>query len=207
MGQIFVSHSARDSELVSFFAKCASGTRVKLVFEEFESIIAGRISGERIRADIKTSSAVFVLLSSHVAQIPHTRDWVVWECGVAHNKDTWVFEPSETELLSVITPILRHYVLFSMNRAWFAYVRKIIESYDDSAILPSIAAGAAAGALAGGVGAVLGGVAAALAASPVRRRPPGLPVNCPSCRSSYQLHYPEGLRFFRCPVCNMRLRF
>jgi hypothetical protein len=38
MAQIFVSHSAKDKELVSFLSKAFSSTNVKAVFEEFEAI-------------------------------------------------------------------------------------------------------------------------------------------------------------------------
>src|SRR6266702_4443638 len=109
MAQIFVSHSERDRSFVDFFSRVAARTKVRFVFEELEKLIAGSVSAAKIRADIESSNAVFLLLSRHVQEIPHTRDWVVWESGVGHNKDIWVFEPySDQGRISVVTPFLRH---------------------------------------------------------------------------------------------------
>ena len=41
MAQIFVSHSAKDKELVAFLSKAFAATPVKAVFEEFEAILRG----------------------------------------------------------------------------------------------------------------------------------------------------------------------
>ena len=43
MAQIFVSHSAKDAELVGFLAKAGAGTKVRLVFEEFEGELGGEL--------------------------------------------------------------------------------------------------------------------------------------------------------------------
>src|SRR2546425_1136270 len=113
MGQNFVLHNARDTPLVGFFSKLGTRTKLKLIFEELERILAGSVSAAQIRADITASNAVFLLLSRHVQALPHTRDWVVWESGVAHNRDIWVFETySDCGKISVVTPHLRHLVVF-----------------------------------------------------------------------------------------------
>ena len=39
MAQIFVSHSAKDKELVSFLSSAFAPTQVRVVFEEFEAIL------------------------------------------------------------------------------------------------------------------------------------------------------------------------
>jgi hypothetical protein len=53
MAQIFISHSAKDSELVSFFAKANAGTKVRLVFEEFEKIMNGSVALLQVTNDIR----------------------------------------------------------------------------------------------------------------------------------------------------------
>ncbi len=213
MAQIFVSHSKRDQDLVGFFSSAFAGTKVKAVFEEFEKILTGEITSPKVMQDIENSNAVFVILSQNVQKIPHTRDWVVWETGIAKNKDIWVFEPySQLDSISVVTPYLRHYVIFSMTEDWFGYIRNIIESYDDSHILPTVLTGAGIGAALAEEdkvgGAFLGGIGGAIAGHVLFgksiERPRGWDIVCSNCRSSYNAHIPQEM-VFRCPVCNTHL--
>ena len=41
MAQIFVSHSAKDRDLVALLSRAFAATKVKGVFEEFEAILNG----------------------------------------------------------------------------------------------------------------------------------------------------------------------
>jgi hypothetical protein len=222
MAQVFVSHSKLDSDLVNFFNNAFFNTGVMPVFEEFEAILGGTVTPSKVIGDIKSSNAVFVVLSRNVHGIPHTRDWVVWETGVANNRDIWVFEPySQLGSISIVIPYLRHYVIYDTVSEHLAYIKKIIESYDDSHLLPTMikwgSAGAglgaalherdrAKGATVGGLGAAfLGGLVAKKAKS--EERPTGIDVMCIDCNSSFSLHIPEGMNSFRCPVCNVFLGF
>jgi hypothetical protein len=206
MAQIFVSHSAKDSELVNFFARAGAGTKVRLVFEELERILNGSIAPLQVANDIKESQAVFVVLSLNVQAISHTRDWVVWETGVASesNKDIWVFERlSENGQISVVTPRLRHYVVYEPNDSFFAYFRKIIESYDDSHVLGTMLVSAGLGALvAASGGAVLAGLAGLALSDKAAGRPMPVQRQCARCASAYHVHLPQGVDKSRCPVCN-----
>jgi hypothetical protein len=215
VAQIFISHSAKDTELVSFLSQAFASTQVKGVFEEFEAILKGPTNAKRIANDIRQSNAVFVLLSSNVEQLKHTRDWVGWECGVAAatalqtNKDVWVLEPvADLEKLSIVVPHFRHYVGFDPKESkWQGYLTQIIGSYDDSHFLKAISLGAATGGVIGeGVGALWGaGAGLLLAAMTSNTRPAGLPIHCPQCSSSYSVHLDQPR--MRCPVCNSRLVF
>lgn len=208
MAQIFVSHSARDTALVDFFSRIGARSKVRLVFEEIEKLVTGSVNSPTIRADIEASSAVFLLLSKHVQSIPHTRDWIVWESGVGHNKDIWVFENhSDHGQISVVIPFLRHYVLFRPIDLHFPYLSQVVvASYDDSGVLPAMAAAGGLGAAFGGGGALVGALADAVLADPARSRPPGRPITCQLCMSSYAIHLPQGTTIFRCPVCNRFLQ-
>lgn len=207
MAQIFVSHSARDTALVDFFSRIGARSNVRLVFEEIEKLVTGSVNAPKIRRDIEASSAIFLLLSKHVQSIPHTRDWIVWESGVGHNKDIWVFENhSDHGQISVVIPFLRHYVLFQPIDLHFPYLNQVVASYDDSGVLPAMAAAGGLGAAFGGGGALLGALAGAALANPARSRPPGLQITCQLCMSSYAIHLPQGVATFRCPVCNQRLQ-
>jgi hypothetical protein len=106
-----------------------------------------------------------VILSQHVNRLPFTRDWVVLENGIAKNKDIWVFEPCrEFGTINVVTPFVKHYVLFDTIDSHLAYLMQIVRSYDDSHVLPTFLAAAGLGALlvpkdrttGGGVAAIAG---------------------------------------------------
>lgn len=219
MAQIFVSHSGKDLELVSFLSKAFSSTNVKAIFEEFEALFAGPANAARIANNIRQSNAVFVLLGKQVEELRHTRDWIGWESGFAAapagetNKDIWVLEPiTEADRLSVVIPHLRHYVCFDpSDERWQGYLTQIITSYDDSHFLKAMSGGAVAGAalapkeeLWGGmaVGALSGMLLAAFSSS---TRPPGAPFRCPKCLSVYAVHLCANR--MRCPVCNSRWQF
>ena len=219
MAQIFVSHSKRDKDLVDFFSNAFATTKVKAIFEEFEKILAGEITSCRVVQDIENSKALFVVLSQNVHDIPHTRDWVVWETGIAKNKDIWVFEPySQFGSIAIVTPYLRHYVIFGSTQDWLGYIRRIIESYDDSHTLLTVLltglTGAGIGAALSGKdkagGAAAGGIGGTIAGLTIsdrsKKRPMGLNIVCVNCHSSYNIHTSQGMNSFRCPVCNNFLK-
>lgn len=215
MAQIFISHSQQDEEFKSLFLKAFSGTHVTSIFEEFERIMKSQITRDDVARDVENSRAVFVILSENVEKLRHTRDWIVFETGVAKNRDVWVFEPyPEYGRISVIVPSVRNYVVFDVNDSWIGYTRRIIESYDDSQTLPTVLATGGLGALIGaalskkdkGAGAVLGGIGGALIGAAISdkssSRPLGLPINCVNCGSVYNVHLPQGMDKIRCPICN-----
>ena len=207
MAQIFISHSKKDKDLRGFFSNAFAGTKVKAIFEEFEKTFKSKVTSEQIAKDIENSKAVFVILSQSVQNISHTRDWVGWEAGVAKGRDIWVFEPySQLGKISVAIPYLRHYVIFDTNDSWLGYIRTIIESYDDSHVLPTILATGGVGALLAERdkigGAALGVLAGLFMSDKSKERPTGIGVICSECSSSYNVHIPQGIDIFRCPVCN-----
>ncbi len=222
MAQIFVSHSSRDRDLRDFFSNAFAGTKVKAVFEEFEKFPIGKtdkITVSKVSADIESSNAVFVILSQNVQNIPHTRDWVIWETGVAKNKDIWVFEPyQQLGKISVVIPYLRHYVMFGTTNYWLGYIRRIIESYDDSHTLSTVLLTSLTGAMIGAAlgkkdkagGAALGGIGGVIAglanADKSKERPIGLKTLCVKCHSTYNIHIPQRRNIFRCPACNNLLK-
>lgn len=92
---------------------------------------------------------------------------------------------------------------------------EIIESYDDSQTLPTVLVTGGLGALVGsalseeedaGAGAVLGGIGGAILGAMMsdksKGRPIGLPIECVSCNSIYNVHITQGMKTIRCPICN-----
>src|ERR1700758_4772256 len=110
MAQIFVSHSQQDKEFIHFFLEAFAGTKVKPHLEELEREPPTGVTASQIAQDIQASNALFVLLSENVQQGPHTRDWIVWECGAAINKEIWLFEPTASlGRIRVVVPRFNHY--------------------------------------------------------------------------------------------------
>lgn len=210
MAKIFISHSKQDKGIKSFFLEAFAGTYVKPHLEELEKPVPTGVTAAKIEKDIFQSNALFVLLSANVTQLKHTRDWITWECGRAANKHVWVFEPVETVgNVDVVIPKIDHYVVYEQTEVWREEIRSLIDTVDDSHILPLVATGASTGAIISqkdrGTGAFVGalaGLAAAMlkdAATP----PKGIMISCAQCGSVYKVYSFGDLR---CPVCNWRYR-
>jgi hypothetical protein len=206
MAQIFVSHSRKDTEIIHFLLESFAGTKVKPHLEELERETPSGVTAQKIEWDIQSSNAVFVVLSENVEKLSHTRDWINWECGSAKNKEVWVFEPFESlGDIGVVVPRFNHYVLFERTDEWRKYLLSIIDSYDDSHVIPALSAAVGGGALLSekdrGFGAGVG-LALGLGALMLRDKfkPAfGVAVRCWNCCSNYRVHRYGN---FRCAVCN-----
>ncbi len=204
MAQIFVSHSADDKEIKGFFGTIFAITNVKAIYKEIGGFSTPE-AGLDIQNDIQHSKAIFVLLGPNVQRIRHTRDWVVWESAIASpmHKDIWVFEPHERlGEIDVIIPHVDHYMVYQQTKDYQEYIRQIIESYDDSQVLPTALVGAALWQLTEKT--LLDAfLIDALIADPSEKRPRGVPIKCPKCQVSHRLHtLHTHLDTIRCPACN-----
>lgn len=209
MAKIFLSHSGCDEDIKNFFLQAFAGTNVKPLFEEFEQEIPTGLNARKIEADIQSSNAVFALLSENTENLKHTRDWIGWECGKATNKEIWLFEPAETMgRISLVVPTVDHYVVYQRTDEYRKIIRGLISNYDDTHVLPVLAASAASGAMinsedrSGGawIGTLVG--LAGLAVHSIAKQRIGFPIKCIRCHSIYKI-YQIGI--FRCPVCNNML--
>lgn len=208
MAQIFISHSKQDKDNIHFILEAFAGTKVKPHLEEFENAPPTGITATKIENDIQSSNAIFVLLSKNVELLKHTRDWIVWECGIGKNKDIWLFEPSDQlGKISVVVPHYNHYVLFERTEDWRRYILSLIASYDDSHVLPTLSATTGGGALLNekdrGAGAAVGFAAGLVGLLLHNMTKPsfGIDVRCWNCSSNYKLH---NYGYFRCGVCNAK---
>lgn len=207
MAKIFISHSQRDESIKNLFLRAFRGTGVEDVYQEYEDAPPTGVTAEIIESNIDQSSAQFVLLSETVQALPHTRDWILWECGRAKDKPIWVFEPFHSfGRIAITIPRFNHYVRFVNNDFWRRYIHSIAASYNDSRALATLGTTAAGGALGGLGGAVLGFLGGAIMFPPTVR-PPGRTVQCPNCKREFEVHVGPGVDF-RCPGCKVRvLRF
>ncbi|MCZ7381141.1 MAG: hypothetical protein O8C64_06180 [Candidatus Methanoperedens sp.] len=174
--EIFVSHSAKDLEYRLYISDICNLAKTRPIFEELEKIVAGDYTfWYSIVAHIERAKAVFVILSQNIQEEEnkHTRDWIVWETGVAaaQYKAVWVLEPySEFGKKSVVIPYLTDYMLFENSNECKIYLKNIIESYSN----PSIS----------------------------RPRGINFAPTCQKCKNTYGVHIPPYTKSFRCPICN-----
>jgi len=206
MAQIFISHSKRDEDIKNLFLRAFRGTGVTDVYREYENAPPSGVKAEDIARDIEFSSAVFVLLSETVESLPHTRDWILFECGVAaaKQKPVWVFEPHGSfGRITVAIPRFDHYVRFNDNDIWLQYVHQIVASHNDNPMLARLASAALGGLLWGWGGAIGLFLASQLLFRPAER-PVGYSRSCPSCGRIFVVHLPYETDAFRCPNCRFQ---
>lgn len=133
MAKIFISHSKQDKGIKDFFLEAFAGTNVKPHLEELEKPVPSGVTAVKIEKDIFQSNALFVLLSTNIGELKHTRDWITWECGRASNKHVWVFEPAETiGTIDVVIPKIDHYVVYEQNEVWREEIRSLVDGLDDA---------------------------------------------------------------------------
>ena len=219
MSRIFISHSQKDEDIISLFSKVFGSTHVRSIFMEYEKMVHGHdIKSEDIKKEMQNSAALFIILSKNVKNNAHTRDWILWESGVAASlgKDIWIFElNSDFGKIDVVIPYFTHYIPIDLNlKEVYAYLRSIIESYDDSQILPNALAFGFLGMIgatilappkqqgdAAVLGGALGGSFGAITGDKSHLRPMGTSTQCIHCKRLYHVHCPFNFKF-RCPGCN-----
>jgi len=138
--QVFLSHSRQDPNL-DFFHKVFSGVGAKLIAVELEDIRPP--PAKFIIDQINTSDALFVSLSRPLERLPHTRNWVSFEIGLAANRpwpalilgpwkigiDIIVFEPFEYHNTPIQFPVpyFNYYVEYENNNTWVKIIRTLVE--------------------------------------------------------------------------------
>jgi hypothetical protein len=180
--EIFISHMADDEAYRHYFLEICNIANTKPIFEELEQLVKYKIFWWQILEDIDRAKAVFVILSQNIQkeEQKHTRDWIVWETGVAaaKKKDVWVLEPyREFGKISIVIPYFTHYMQFEISDDYRRYIKNIIESYSNLSI----------------------------SRPPGIRTSPN--PTCPNCFWTYEVHIPYNTNKFRCPNCNKLLEF
>ena len=86
---IFVSHSSKDTETVLLIELSFANRRIKPYFAK--SRMEGKNPVEKIIEAIGKSIGLFALITPNVVKDTYTRDWVVFEIGVAKAKGIPIF--------------------------------------------------------------------------------------------------------------------
>ncbi|WP_158676841.1 hypothetical protein [Pukyongia salina] len=208
MSRIFISHSSRDTESIDFFNKIFSTLKVSAIYEEYDQQEGRHISNQKIKDDIESSCALFVLLDEQIEDLKHTRDWIAWETGVAKglNKKVFVFEKTkDTGKLGIVIPHLDHFIVYDPNNYnWRNYLKPIIQSFDNTSTVTTVALSSAAGAALAEdkwTGGLIGLGIGLFLANGNKDKTFGESVQCFKCRLTYFIHVSPG-QLFRCPSCN-----
>ena len=184
MPQIFVSHSRFDTgirkEFSEVFAVAKGAYPTYMEFEKFHPP-----AWQKIRDEVSSSQALFVLLGPNIRRTIHTQNWVAFEVGLAcaFGKEVWVFEQSGSNIDFPI-PYLTDYMIYNLeDKKHFKYVRKIIKGYGKP--IPILPLG--------------------VDHRTKRAIPTGVLVTCPygNCRSSYLSH--TDVKSFSCPSCRQQI--
>lgn len=109
--QIFISHSAKDREIINFFTKKFDDTGVKPVLMEYEKWSrSGKPNWMWIKDELKKSKALFLLLTKNIVKKEQTQNWVAFEIGVAAASEppipVYVFKEQKVDFA---VPYVNHY--------------------------------------------------------------------------------------------------
>lgn len=184
-GQIFISHSGKDREIVDAIIKSFDGTGVRpLLMEDVQEDVLrdGEANWQWIRKQIKESEALFVILSKGLIAREHTQNWVAFEIGVAAGceppKPVFVIMG---ENVTFPVPYLNHYFPYSITNKppgfqqvseilWKGNVDRLMKTFIQN---PSLE--------------------------------PAAPLTCcHQCRTEFYMHGADS--GFKCPCCSAPIR-
>ncbi|EGG41850.1 Hypothetical protein Nlim_1293 [Candidatus Nitrosarchaeum limnium SFB1] len=155
---------------------------------------------EEIRNKVELSDYVFLFLTDNVVKTEYTKNWVIYEDGVASakNKKIFVFERQGTSIPYPI-PYVTSYALFDLNSTTdmleIQSLSKSIGKFRKD--LATGAAGAAVGSVFGPVGMILGAIAGyMIGPKPKKQAHP----KCNICNVSFDYYSPH-IKEFNCPCC------
>jgi hypothetical protein len=210
MADIFISHSKKDAETIAAFSNVFARTNIRAILAEFEAYAIP--PWLQIRNYVQQSSALFLLLSPHLAGTPYTQNWVSYEVGLACalNKPVWVYEAINSATAMFPVPYFTDYVFYDpRNRQHLNVVKQFVESYDPNPSIVGAALGALIGAVvSGGAGAGLGALIGGGGMEALRgtqHRSLSATVKCPhaTCGISFRLY--SRLQQMACPACRQGL--
>lgn len=127
--QIFVSHSQYDKEIRKDFSEIFATAGMRAKYMEFEKIFPP--AWEKIKEQLKSSEAVFLLLGPNIQRTCFTENWVAFEVGLAcaFSKEVWVFEPMNMNVDFPI-PYVTDYMPYNLEiQEHFDYIRGSMEAY------------------------------------------------------------------------------
>ena len=205
MATIFISHSKKDKDLVVSVKKILENIGHTPIIEEFIPQEKQQvIPYEEIRSNVNNSSFVFLFLTDSIVETEYTKNWVIYEVGVASNASirVFVFERIGTPIHYPI-PYFTDFALFNPDRTDdMLEIQKLAKNLGKiRRELLTAGAGAAVGSLFGPLGLVLGAIGGYVF-GPKQEKPPR--VTCPHCNVTFN-YYSLRIKDFDCPSCRKKI--
>lgn len=207
MAIIFISHSKKDKDLVLTMRKTLKNMGHVPIIEEFVPVEEQKpIPHEEIRSNVEKSEFLFLFLTDNVVATEYTKNWVIYETGLAsaNSKKVFVFERIGTPIEFPI-PYLTDYALFNPDSTEdilaLQNVTKDLGKFRRDIL--TAGGGVMLGSALGPIGMVIGGILG-YAVGPKPPKPPV--VKCNRCEANF--NYYSTYRKFSCPFCrnNITLR-
>lgn len=207
LSDIFISHSQRDAELVKNIKGMLENIGHTPIIEEFipeENKVP--IPYEEIRLNVVRSDFVFLLLTDNIVNTQYTRNWVIYEDGIAAQarKRVFVFE-RQGEPVPYPIPYVTDYALFDHSRTEdMLKVQALAKSLGKfRKDLITAGAGALVGSAFGPAGIIIGAILG-YAVGPRSKPPPT--AKCSYCNVSFNYHTTD-VKIFNCPCCRKPMSF
>lgn len=209
MAIIFISHSKRDASLVANVHQILINVGHRPIIEEFIPETEKQpIPHDEITQNVALSHAVFLFLTDNVLATEYTRNWVVFEVGLARQglKRVFVFERQGVPIPYPI-PYVTDYMIFDPQSIQdLLAIQRIASELVGS--IPAKMIGAGAGLLIGSVFGPLGAALGALAGGALGhgfdiQTEARIPViECPheNCHLRFR-YYSPNIVSFKCPAC------
>lgn len=141
MAQIVFIHAREDRSVADFILRAFARTNVKPVVVECADGTVIFEPGKNFEQTLNNASAIFVLLTTAMANNKFLRKQVESICNYAVGKDVWIFEPAtELGLVAAKLKNFKHYVRFETHDGWTDYTEASIKFYDDAGFIPLLAA-------------------------------------------------------------------
>lgn len=206
MAIIFISHSKRDEQLVQNIQIVLLNVGHTPIIEEFiPESMKELIPYEEIRKNIQQSDALFLFLTDEIVRTEYTKNWVIYEDGLASDRHipVFVFERKGFPIHYPI-PYVTDYMAFDPYTVEdILNVQKLAK---DIGKIPAdwITAGFGGliGAIFGPLGIAVGAIGGWLLGPKGKPPIPGIRIKCPhsSCRTEYS-YWSPNITSFNCPIC------
>lgn len=211
MAVVFISHSRRDKQLVRNIQSLLINLGHSPIIEEFiPEKMKKTIPRDEIRENIQLSHAVFLFLTDEIVRSEYTKNWVLYEVGLASSghKSVFLFERAGLPIPYPI-PYVTDYMIFDPYSIEDALniqkLAKEIGKIPPSWITAGI--GALLGLPFGPLGIAIGGLAGLIFGPRLEPPIPGIKVTCPyeNCKATYN-YWSPNITNFHCPTCRQPIR-
>lgn len=213
LANIFISHSRKDASLIASVHQFLVNVGHTPIIEEFvpesEKL---PIPHDEIQRNVYVSDAIFLFLTDNVLATDYTRNWVVFEVGLARQamKRVFVFERQGVPIPYPI-PYITDYMIFDpQSISDLLSIQTIAKELVGKIPAGLIGAGLGAvlGAAFGPLGLAIGGIAGGLlghnADAQAETRIPVIECPYQNCRIRFR-YYSPNVTSFNCPACRQQI--